>query len=63
MKHKSKTMLAVIRNLVINLSFTLLLYENVSFTCNFSTDHKTKYAISHLAATNHSNIFDVLRKT
>ena len=49
MKHKSKTMLEVIRGLVLDFFFfTFLLCNKVSYTCNFSTGYNTRYITNHL---------------
>ena len=52
-KHKSKTILGVIRNLVpdfILFFVFVLIYEKVPYRCNISTEYDTKYIIIHYAS-------------
>ena len=52
MKHKSETMLVVIKGLSLDfvLYFTLLYYK-VPFIYNFNTENNIKYIINHLMST------------
>ena len=51
MKDESKTMLEVIRSLVLDFVLYLLMYDKVPFVRNFSTEYKIRYIIDYLMFT------------
>ena len=51
MKHKSETILEVIRDLAFDFVLTLLLFDRVPFIWNFSTEGNIRYIIYPLMST------------